>query len=61
MIDLERRWRMSRHPISKIPLVMSYLAIRKTVGCLGIALPFVLAFGGMLLHGLVIQECIRKY
>ena len=30
-------------------LVISYLTLRKAVGILGIALPFLLAFGGMLL------------
>ena len=42
-------------------LVLSYLALRKAVGFLGIALPFVLAFGGMLLDGPGIQTSISSY
>ena len=42
-------------------LVLSYLGLRKAIGILGIALPFVLAFGAMLLEGPGIQESISYY
>jgi hypothetical protein len=42
-------------------LVLSYLGLRKAVGYLGTALPFVLAFGGMLLDGPGIQGSISSY
>lgn len=42
-------------------LVLSYLGLRKAVGVLGIALPFVLAFGGMLLDGPGLQASISNY
>jgi hypothetical protein len=42
-------------------LVLSYLGLRKAVGVLGIALPFVLAFGGMLLDGPGIQTSVSSY
>jgi len=44
------------------PLVLSYLALRKAVGTIGFALPFVLAFGNMiLLKRLVIESSISSY
>jgi hypothetical protein len=43
------------------PLVLSYLALRKAVGIIGCALPFVLAFGKMLLQGPGIQDSISGY
>jgi hypothetical protein len=39
----------------------SYLTLRKGIGYLGLALPFVLAFGGMLLHGSGIRSSISAY
>lgn len=42
-------------------LVVSYLVLRKSVGYLGIALPFVLAFGGMLVDKFGIQSSISSY
>lgn len=42
-------------------LVISYLELRKAVGYLGIALPFVVAFGVLLLQGLGIQGSISSY
>ena len=42
-------------------LVLSYLGLRKAVGVLGIALPFVLAFGGLLLEGPSLQTSISHY
>jgi hypothetical protein len=39
----------------------SYLTLRKGIGCLGTALPFILAFGGMLLHGPGIRSSISAY
>jgi hypothetical protein len=42
-------------------LVISYLALRKAVGIIGIALPFVLAFGKILLDGPGILGSISGY
>jgi len=41
--------------------VLSYLGLRKAVGIIGFALPFVLAFGKMLLQGPGIQDSISGY
>jgi hypothetical protein len=43
------------------PLVLSYLSLRKAVGIIGFALPFVLAFGKILLQGPGIQGSISCY
>jgi hypothetical protein len=43
------------------PLVLSYLGMRKAVGVIGCALPFVLAFGKMLLQGRGIEDSISYY
>src|SRR5256885_117492 len=40
-------------------LVISYLGLRKAIGILGVALPFVLAFGQVLLHALGIQSSLH--
>lgn len=42
-------------------LVISYLALRKAIGYLGIALPFVLSLGGAILFSLAIQSSISRY
>jgi hypothetical protein len=42
-------------------LLRSYLTLRKAVGIIGVALPFVLAFGKMLLQGPGIQSSISYY
>lgn len=42
-------------------LVISYLALRKAIGYLGIALPFVVVLGAWLLKGLGIQSSISDY
>lgn len=42
-------------------LVVSYLMLRKAVGCLGMGLPFILAIGGVLFFGLEIQNSISDY
>src|SRR5712692_2392141 len=42
-------------------LVLSYLGLRKAVGIIGFALPFVLAFGKLLLQGPGIQSSISGY
>src|SRR5436309_8115924 len=41
-------------------LVISYLGLRKAIGILGVALPFVLAFGQVLLHALAIQSSLHS-
>ena len=42
-------------------LVISYLGLRKAVGGIGIALPFVLAFGKIILEGPGIEPSISNY
>jgi hypothetical protein len=42
-------------------LVISYLTLRKVIGVIGIALPFVLALGKVILQGPGIQESISSY
>jgi hypothetical protein len=41
-------------------LVISYLSLRKAIGILGVALPFVLPFGQILLHALGIQSSLHS-
>jgi hypothetical protein len=41
-------------------LVISYLGLRKAIGILGVALPFVLAFGQILLRALGIQSSLHS-
>jgi hypothetical protein len=41
-------------------LVISYLNLRKAIGIIGVALPFVLAFGQILLHALKIQSSLHS-
>jgi len=50
---------MAREPGN--PLIISYLTLRKAIGCLGIALPFVVYFGAKLLNGLGMQSSISSY
>jgi hypothetical protein len=52
---------MNGQPGPQDPLVISYLGLRKAVGIIGFALPFVLAFGKMLLQGPGIQSSISGY
>lgn len=42
-------------------LVISYLTLRKTVGVLGMALPFVLILGGLIFYETGIQESLSAY
>ena len=42
-------------------LVLSYLGLRKAIGIIGIALPFVLVFGEIVLDGSGIQSSISSY
>lgn len=46
---------------SEKSLAFSYLALRKIVGLLGIAYPFVLALGALILFGTGIQSSISSY
>jgi len=52
---------MNQRTGSNDSLVVSYLGLRKAIGIIGIALPFVLAFGNMFLVGLGIQSSISAY
>lgn len=45
----------------KDPLVLSYLGLRKAIGTIGTALPFVLAFGKILLESPGIQSSMSAY
>ena len=46
---------------SSSSLVLSYLGLRKAIGIIGIALPFVLAIGKFLIEGPGIEESISNY
>ena len=46
---------------NEISLVFSYLALRKTIGLLGIAFPFVLSLGALILFQTGIQSSISSY
>ena len=60
---------MSYRPPEKLPnrlpgnnrLVVSYLMLRKAIGCLGMGLPVVLAIGGGLIFQTGLQETISDY
>src|ERR1700740_374365 len=52
---------MNQQSSSESLLVLSYLELRKAVGIIGFALPFVLVFGRMLLQGPGIQSSISGY
>jgi hypothetical protein len=52
---------MAKPPASDSPLVLSYLGLRKAVGVIGIALPFVLALGKVLFDGPGIESSISSY
>jgi hypothetical protein len=52
---------MNQEPDADDSLVISYLLLRKAIGCLGVALPFVLAFGGMLVFSRGLQRSISDY
>jgi hypothetical protein len=52
---------MPKTPTQNDTLVLSYLGLRKAVGIIGMALPFVLVFGKMLLDGSGIESSISSY
>ncbi len=52
---------MNQQSGHQYPLVLSYLSLRKAIGIIGFALPFVLAFGKLLLQGPGIQRSISLY
>lgn len=52
---------MNQQPGSNGSLVLSYLGLRKAVGIIGTALPFVLAFGKILFESPGIQSSISSY
>lgn len=52
---------MNQQPASNDSLVLSYLSLRKAIGIIGTALPFVLALGKILLEGPGIQSSISSY
>lgn len=45
----------------QVPLVLSYLDMRKAVGIIGTGLPFALAFGKVILQGPGIEDSISSY
>ena len=52
---------MNPQPSHEGPLVLSYLDLRKTVGIIGLALPFVVAIGKILWQGPGIELSISDY
>jgi len=52
---------MNQQGVPRDPLVLSYVALRKAVGIIGLALPFVLALGKMILQGPGIEGSISGY
>jgi hypothetical protein len=52
---------MKKELVSKQSLVFSYLALRTVIGVLGIALPFVVSLGALLLFGSKLQGSISAY
>ncbi len=54
-------YRPSGNPFDNNRLVVSYLMLRKAVGCLGMILPFVLAIGGGLIFRIGIQDTVSDY
>lgn len=44
-----------------VDMIISYLALRRWIGMLGIALPFVCVMGGLLLSGTPVQDSISSY
>ncbi len=48
-------------PVKEKDMIMSYLTLRKTIGILGVLLPFILALGGMLLFREGLQPSISAY
>ena len=52
---------MSQQPGCQDPLVVSYLGLRRAVGVIGVALPFALIIGKLLLQGPGIQSSISSY
>lgn len=57
----DRRLVINQQAGPQDPLALSYLDLRKAVGIIGVALPFVLAFGKDLLQGWGIQSSISSY
>jgi hypothetical protein len=60
-VPSNRRLVMNQQSGPQDPLVLSYLGLRKAVGIIGFALPFVLAFGKILLQGPGRQSSISGY
>jgi hypothetical protein len=52
---------VTQEPSLNGSLVISYLDLRKAIGIIGTALPFVLAFGNILVEGPGIQDSISSY
>ncbi len=52
---------MDNRPVSGNSLVLSYLGLRKAIGIIGTSLPFVLAFGKMLIESPGIESSISEY
>lgn len=52
---------MTHQQTNSNSLVVSYLFMRKAIGCLGIALPFVLALGAMAVDGTELQSSMSAY
>ena len=57
----KRNKEMEKASTSENSLVISYLTLRKAVGILGVALPFIVSLGGMLIFHNGIQSSISSY
>jgi hypothetical protein len=57
----KRNTEMEKASASENSLVVSYLTLRKAVGMLGIAMPFIVSLGGMLIFRDGIQSSISSY
>ena len=61
VVDPNVETHMTQPSAPQDSLVISYLRLRRAVGYLGLALPFVLALGAFWLHGQGIQSSISAY
>lgn len=52
---------MGNSPGNESSLIISYLTLRKLIGFLGMGLPFIVALGGLMVYGTVLQGSISAY
>ena len=61
MSQQKRNTAMEKASLSEDSLLISYLTLRKVVGILGMALPFVVFLGGKFIFKTDIQSSISSY